>query len=118
MTNHQPLRDKVAVITGGGRGIGYASPTCLAEMGARTVICGRSRQTRDDAAEKIRSTGSRCEAVTCDVSDWSSVEALAGRVQSAFGGTDVLVNNAGVGDFSRPLHELPADVWERIFNTN
>ena len=118
MTNHRPLHDKVAVITGGGRGIGYAISTRLAELGATTVICGRSQKTLDDAAEKIRSTGARCEAVTCDVSNLSSVEALAGRVQSAFGGTDVLVNNAGVGDFSRPLHELPPDVWERIFTTN
>ncbi len=118
MRNDQPLRDKVAVITGGGRGIGYAISMRLAELGASTVICGRSQQTLDKAAEQIRSTGTRCEAVSCDVADLSSVKALATRVQTAFGGADMVINNAGVGDFSHPLHELPPEVWERIFSTN
>jgi len=118
MRNEPKLRDKVAVVSGGGRGIGYAISMRLAELGATTVICGRSQQTLDNAAQKIRSAGAHCEAVACDVADLSAVEALAGRVQSAFGGVDILVNNAGVGDFSHPLHELPPEVWERIFTTN
>jgi 3-oxoacyl-[acyl-carrier protein] reductase len=114
----KPLHDKVAVVTGGGRGIGYAIAARLAEMGATTVICGRSQQTLDAAAQQIRSAGGQCEAIVCDVAQLASVEALAARMQQSFGRTDILVNNAGVGDFSRPLHQLPPDDWERILNTN
>jgi 3-oxoacyl-[acyl-carrier protein] reductase len=113
-----PLRDKVAVVTGGGRGIGHAIAARLAEMGATTVICGRSQQTLDAAAQQIRSAGGNCETTVCDVAQIASVEALAARVQQDFGRTDILVNNAGVGDFSRPLHQLPPEDWERILNTN
>jgi 3-oxoacyl-[acyl-carrier protein] reductase len=114
----KPLHDKVAVVTGGGRGIGHAIAARLAEMGATTVICGRSQQTLDAAAQQIRSAGGQCEAMVCDVAQLASVEALAARVQQSFGRTDILVNNAGVGDFSRPLHQLPPDDWERILNIN
>ncbi|MGB9104622.1 MAG: SDR family NAD(P)-dependent oxidoreductase [Terriglobales bacterium] len=114
----KPLHDKVAVVTGGGRGIGYAISARLAEMGATTVICGRSQQTLDAAAQQIRSAGRECEAIVCDVAQLASVEGLAARMQQSFGRTDILVNNAGVGDFSRPLHQLPPDDWERILNTN
>jgi 3-oxoacyl-[acyl-carrier protein] reductase len=113
-----PLHDKVAVVTGGGRGIGHAIAARLAEMGATTVICGRSQPTLDAAAQRIRSAGGQCEAIVCDVAQLASVEALAARVQQSFGRADILVNNAGVGDFSRPLHQLPPDDWERILNTN
>ncbi len=114
----QPLIGKVAVVTGGGRGIGQAIAARLAGMGATTVICGRSQATLTEAAEKISSAGGQCEAVVCDVSHLRSVEALAARVEKTFGRADILVNNAGVGDFARPLHELPPEDWDRIFNTN
>jgi 3-oxoacyl-[acyl-carrier protein] reductase len=112
------LRGKVGVVTGGGRGIGRAISERLAEMGATTVICGRAQSTLEEAANEIRSRGGECEAIACDVAQLGSVEALAARVQNTFGRIDILVNNAGVGDFSRPLHELPPEDWERIFNTN
>lgn len=113
-----PLHDKVALVTGGGRGIGHAIAARLAEMGATTVICGRSQPTLDAAAQQIRSAGGQCESIVCDVAQLASVEALAAHVQQSFGRADILVNNAGVGDFSRPLHQLPPDDWERILNTN
>jgi NAD(P)-dependent dehydrogenase (short-subunit alcohol dehydrogenase family) len=115
---NRPLQGKVAVVTGGGRGIGEAISRRLAEMGATTVICGRLQQTLEAAAQAITSAGGRCEAMVCDVSQLDSVEALAARVQTTLGGTDILVNNAGVGDFSRPLHQLPPEIWDRIMNTN
>jgi len=114
----RPLHGKVAVVTGGGRGIGEAISRRLAELGATTVICGRSQQTLDEAAQAITSAGGRCEAMICDVSQPNSVEALAARVQTTFGGSDILVNNAGVGDFARPLHQLPPEIWDGIINTN
>jgi len=113
-----PLHDRVAVVTGGGRGIGQGIAARLAELGATTVICGRSQMTLDAAAGQIRSAGGWCEAIVCDLAQLASVEALAARVQQNFGRTDILVNNAGVGDFSHPLHQLPPEDWERVLNTN
>jgi len=113
------LRGKVAVVTGGGRGIGRAISARLATMGATTVICGRSQSTLEEAADEIRSVASgECETIVCDVAQLASVEALASRVQITFGRADILINNAGVGDFSRPLHQLAPEDWERILNTN
>jgi 3-oxoacyl-[acyl-carrier protein] reductase len=114
----QSLDGKIAIVTGGGRGIGRAIATRLAEMGATAVICGRSQQTLEATAQEIRSAGGKCEAIICDVGQLASVEALAARVQKTFGRADILVNNAGVGDFSRPLHQLPPDDWNRILTTN
>jgi 3-oxoacyl-[acyl-carrier protein] reductase len=112
------LQGKVAVVTGGGRGIGRAISVRLAKMGATTVICGRSQSTLEEAAGEIRAAAGECETIVCDVAQLASVEALASRVQTTFGRADILVNNAGVGDFSRPLHQLAPEDWERILNTN
>jgi len=112
------LEGQVAVVTGGGRGIGAAIAESLAQLGATTVICGRSRRTLDETAKRIEKAGGRCEAIECDVSDWKSVEEFAGKIKRSFGRTDVLVNNAGIGAFSAPLHELSSDEWDKVINTN
>ncbi len=112
------LRQQVAVVTGGGRGIGTAIARQLAALGAIVVICGRSLQTLETAAEAIRAAGGQCETIACDVRDLRSVEAMAARVQQTFGRTDILVNNAGVGGFGGPLHQLPPSDWDEIMETN
>lgn len=113
-----PLTDQVAVVSGAGRGIGEAIAAQLAALGATTVLCGRNRQNLQNAAAGITSKGGRAAVAECDVTDLRSVEALAAYVQKSFGQTDVLVNNAGVGAFARPLHQMPPDEWERVLNTN
>src|SRR5438105_14036508 len=118
MNDSKSLADKVAVVTGGGHGIGAAIATKLAEIGANVVICGRSRPPLDAMADRIRQAGHQCMAEQCDVTDLRSVEALAAKVQKDFGRIDILVNNAGVGGFGGPLHTLPPDVWDRVLNTN
>jgi NAD(P)-dependent dehydrogenase (short-subunit alcohol dehydrogenase family) len=117
-TSDPPLRGQVAVVTGGGRGIGFAISKKLAEMGAEVVICGRSRETLKTAAAQIRSSGGECEAIPCDVSQRKAVENLAAKVEKKHARIDILVNNAGVADFGGPLHELPPEEWDRIINTN
>ncbi len=117
MHNHD-LKEKVALITGGGRGIGAGIARRLAALGATTIICARSVQRLDQTAREIRSAGGRCEPMPCDVTDWNSVAALADRVQREFGRTDILVNNAGVGGFGGPLQNLPIEKWDSILNTN
>jgi NAD(P)-dependent dehydrogenase (short-subunit alcohol dehydrogenase family) len=109
---------KIALITGGGRGIGAAIARKLASLGATTIICGRTLPRLEETAEQIRAAGGQCEAIACNVADWSSVAALADRVQKTFGRLDVLVNNAGIGSFGGPLHGMPAEQWDAIMNTN
>jgi NAD(P)-dependent dehydrogenase (short-subunit alcohol dehydrogenase family) len=112
------LEGKVAVVTGGGRGIGAAITERLAVMGASVVICGRSMPPLEKTASRIAADGGQCEAVQCDVGELASVENLAHRVQQTFGRCDILVNNAGIGSFSAPLHELKPAEWDAVMNTN
>lgn len=112
------LRGKIAVITGGGRGIGAAISRKLASSGANTVICGRRPELLHETARSIVSIGGQCEVVPCDVTDLRSVEALAARVEKTFQRADILVNNAGVGAFGAPLHQLPPQEWDKVQNTN
>ncbi len=113
-----PLAGQVAVVTGGGRGIGASIATRLAYMGAQVVITGRTRVQLDKAANQIRTAGGQCEALEADVQELASVERLAQRVQQTFGRTDILVNNAGIGGFGGPLHKMPPGDWDAVLNTN
>jgi 3-oxoacyl-[acyl-carrier protein] reductase len=112
------LIGQVAVVTGAGRGIGAAVAAKLAQMGAAVVLCGRTRDPLESAADAIMKAGGQAEAVVCDVIHLSSVEALAAHVEKTLGRLDILVNNAGIGGFRNPLHELPPESWDQILNTN
>lgn len=113
-----PLAGQVAVVTGAGRGIGAAIARSLAGLGATTVLCGRTPAELDAAAQAIAQAGGASEAMVCDVTSLESVETAARRVESSFGRVDVLVNNAGIGGFGGPLHQLPPEAWDKILNTN
>ncbi|MGB8128555.1 MAG: SDR family oxidoreductase [Candidatus Angelobacter sp.] len=112
------LNGKIALVTGGGRGIGAAIALRLARLGATTIVCGRTLARLQHTAGQIRSAGGQGEAMACDVADWNSVAALADRVQKGFGRLDILINNAGIGTFGGPLHTMPTDRWDAMFNTN
>lgn len=107
------LSGLIALVTGGGRGIGAAIARKLARLGATTVICGRSRAPLDQTAKEIQG-----EFMVADVSDWNSVAALAERIKSTFGRLNILVNNAGIGGFGGPLHTMPLENWDSVLNTN
>lgn len=114
----QKLTGKVALITGGGRGIGAAIALRLGALGASTVVCGRTQSHVDQTALRIKSGGGHAEAIAADVSDWRSVFALAEKVQQAHGRLNILVNNAGIGGFGGPLHQMPLEKWDAVMNTN
>jgi 3-oxoacyl-[acyl-carrier protein] reductase len=112
------LSGQVAVVTGAGGGIGAAIARILAALGAATVLCGRTQATLDATASAISQAGGISHVGVCDVTDLRSLENLAGWVEQSFARLDVLVNNAGVGGFEGPLHQLQPDAWDRILNTN
>ena len=112
------LSSQVAVVTGAGRGIGAAIARKLAELGATTVLCGRTRSHLENSARSISSSGGKAELAVCDVTDFRSVEQVAKQVEGTFGRIDILVNNAGIGGFSGPLYSLPTETWDAILNTN
>jgi NAD(P)-dependent dehydrogenase (short-subunit alcohol dehydrogenase family) len=112
------LDGQVAIVTGAGRGIGAAIAKTLARRGATAVLCGRTRAALDSSAKAIAEAGGKAEVIPCDVTSLESVEAAAQQIESSFGRVDVLVNNAGIGGFSGPLHQLAPDAWDQILNTN
>lgn len=115
---HPALKsDSVAVVTGGASGIGYASAAKFAQMGMRIVIVDLDEGKLEEAAAALREVGSP-ETMTSvtDVSDLEQVLALEAEVATRFGGTDILMNNAGVGIRSSCLG--PRDAWEKMLNVN
>lgn len=111
-------QNAVAVVTGGGSGIGAAIAKRLAELGASVAVCGRTHENLGRTAEVIARSGGTALAVECDVTDVASVGALAARVAKEFGRVDILVNNAGIGAFSQPLHKMEPAEWDAVLNTN
>jgi len=116
--SNAPLTGQVAVVTGAGRGIGAAIAASLANLGAHTVLCGRSREPLETTAAAIQNRGGQSAVMECDITDLRSVEACAQRVERSFSRINILVNNAGTGGSGGPLHQLPPDVWDQVINTN
>jgi NAD(P)-dependent dehydrogenase (short-subunit alcohol dehydrogenase family) len=111
------LKDKVALVTGASRGIGYASCLALAREGA--IIAGTARTKKDlDALEKKASElGAKAKTFTCDVTKSSDVAACVKQTIDAFGRVDILVNNAGIGGY-RPFLDWTEEDYDRIMATN
>jgi 3-oxoacyl-[acyl-carrier protein] reductase len=118
MDNHQKVSGQIAVVTGAGRGIGAAIARKLASMGALAVLCGRTCANLEHTARAISDAVGKAEVAECDVTDLRSVESLAQRVETSFGKLDILVNDAGIGGGSSPLHQLSPEIWDQVFNTN
>ena len=111
------LKGKVAVVTGGNRGIGRAIAGGFAEAGATVVIAARNAKKSAEAATEIEASGGRAIAVTSDVSDRAQIERMIDTVTSDVGPIDVLVNNAGIG-FHADALTLEDSEWNRLFGIN
>jgi len=111
------LKEKVAIITGGNRGIGFAIAAGLAKAGAAVVIANRNAETGRQAAAAIEQNGGRASAVPTDVSQKASVENLVAHVLDKFSHLDILVNSAGVIDRG-PVEDFSEAQYDYIMNIN
>ncbi len=118
LTEQLGFTGRVAIVTGGATGIGYATAMQLAKLGASVVICSRTVDELEAAAARIaRESGSTCLAVPADVKSEEAVIHLVQRTADEFGRIDILVNNAG-GTRMGPLESIPTRGWDSIFDLN
>jgi NAD(P)-dependent dehydrogenase (short-subunit alcohol dehydrogenase family) len=117
--NMTSLTGKVAVITGGSRGIGLATARALAEQGAAVAITGTRDETVNAGREELQRACPQAQIVglRADVRDYAAIESALGEVVSTLGGIDILVNNAGVGVF-KAVADMSVDEWHKVMDTN
>jgi NAD(P)-dependent dehydrogenase (short-subunit alcohol dehydrogenase family) len=112
------LRNRLALVTGANRGIGFEIAAALAREGCDLVMTGRNEKTLGQSARKIEKLGVRVLAQTCDVRDPASVDYLFTLVRGLRRPLDFLINNAGISHPSRDISELPYPVWRDVIETN
>ena len=112
------LQDKVAVITGGSRGLGFAIAETYARAGAKVVIASRSPHSVDQAVDSLRASGYQATGLACDVANITHVEALATHAIQNFGQIDIWVNNAGLSAPYGPTIHIPTKEMMDVINTN
>jgi NAD(P)-dependent dehydrogenase (short-subunit alcohol dehydrogenase family) len=111
------LTGKVAIVTGGGSGIGRQMAEGLAEAGANLVLCARKAERCEQAARELAQLGVRTLGLGCDVRDPEQVQAVVHRARHEFGSVDVLVNNAGTVWGAAP-EDMPLEGWQKVVDVN
>ena len=108
------LRDKVALVTGGGSGIGKAIAKALLAEGCKLIINGRNEEKLNQAKSEL---GANVESIVCDVTDEGQVENTFNGIISNYGSLDILINNAGMAAKAK-AHELKYETWKKVINVN
>ena len=111
------LKGQVAIVTGGGRGIGKFIATGLAEAGANVVIASRKLETLEKTARELEALGVKALPVKCDMGKKEDIDGVVDATMKEFGKINILVNNAGV-TWGAPTLEFPLDRWDKIFEVN
>lgn len=113
------MSGKVAVVTGGSRGLGKEMICAFAEAGADVVIASRKLENCETLAEEVRQkTGRKALAYSCHVGDWDSLEGLADAAYSEFGKVDILVNNAGMSPLYDKIEDVSEALWDKVIDVN
>ncbi len=112
------LAGKVALVTGGNAGIGEAIAKSFVREGAAVAITGRRQEELDRVVREIGPPSGRVIACAGSVTDDGHARSAVAEVVQRFGAVDILINNAGVGEFGRRLHELDDDTWARVLDVN
>ena len=116
-TMYQDLKGKVAVITGGRRGMGKADALLFAQNGAKVVVADISQEECQLVADEIEKAGGQALAVKCDVTSEKEIAGMVEKTIDKFGKVDILVNNAGICQF-KPFLELSEEEWQKTLDIN
>ncbi|HEX8736283.1 MAG TPA: SDR family oxidoreductase [Pyrinomonadaceae bacterium] len=111
------LKDKIAVVTGGTKGIGRAIAESLLKAGASVFICARDKFVLKRTLEQLSALG-KVDGEVCDVRSEAQVKMMLDECLRVFGGVDILINNAGVGVFGKTVDEIEPDEFRRVLETN
>ena len=112
------LSGKVALVTGGGRGMGRVFCDVLAEYGADVVCCGRNKERLDETVELIKKHGHRALAVQADITNMENINAMVNEIVGKFGRIDILFNNAGELPMNARIHEMPVESWDKTMDVD
>ena len=112
------IQDKVALITGSGRGMGRAISLGLAKNGVKVALTGRNQSLLDKTAKEIEEAGGNAKTFLLDVTDDRQAESVSKEVYEEWGSIDILVNNAGVIVYDKPVWETTLEEWNFIMDTN
>jgi NAD(P)-dependent dehydrogenase (short-subunit alcohol dehydrogenase family) len=111
------LKGKVAIVTGGGKGIGFTMAEGLGEAGANIVLCSRKVQACQKAAGDLAKLGIKTLALSCDVKSAKEIQAVVDETLRNFGRLDILVNNSGTNWGATP-EDYPVEGWQKVMDTN
>ena len=117
LTSLFDLTGRVAIVTGGSRGLGEEMAEGLAEAGASLMLCARREQWLTPTLDTFRARGFRVEGMVCDVARQDQVQAVVDKTVAVFGQVDILVNNAGVSWGEAP-ETMPLDKWQKVIDVN
>lgn len=111
------LTGKVAIVTGGGRGLGEQIAKGFAEAGANVVLCSRNENACKEVSEELKSIGVESLAIKCDVTNPEDVQNVVNQTKEKFGRIDILVNNSGAS-WGAPAEDMPLEAWHKVLNVN
>lgn len=111
------LKNKTAIVTGGGRGLGEQIARAYAEAGANVVLCSRKLEACQEVSEELQKNGANALALKCDVTKEDDVENVVKKTVEKFGSIDILVNNSGA-TWGAPAEDMPIEAWKKVIDVN
>lgn len=111
------LTGKVAIVTGGGRGLGQQIAEGFAEAGANVVVCSRKVEACEEVSQRLKELGVESFAMKCDITNPEDIQNVVNETKEKFGRMDILVNNSGAS-WGAPVEDMPLEAWQKVINVN